>query len=120
VVETERYRTEVVEKSLEAEAAALTFWRPRDTQPRHISQIREHHSSALADRERVGRWGSEVGGGPPGPSGLLSFCALFWVRTRDWSQVGPPEFYDRYTVVLDFPFFIRKYVVRCGRNFNHS
>jgi hypothetical protein len=76
--------------------------------------------AARRDRERLGRWGSEVGGGPPGPSGLLSFCALFWVRTREWSQVGPPEFYDRYTVVLDFPFFIRKYVVRCGRNFNHS
>jgi hypothetical protein len=85
VVETERYRTEVVEKSLEAEAAALTFRRPRDTQPRHISQIREHHSSALArawrfwfgrvgrerEQQTVGelRWGGEARPREGGPVG---------------------------------------------------
>jgi hypothetical protein len=56
VVETGRYRTELVEKSLEAEAAALTFRRPRDTQPRHISQIGKDHSSALARAWRFWLW----------------------------------------------------------------
>lgn len=37
VVQWRRGDTELVEKSLEAEAAALAFRRPRDTQPRHIS-----------------------------------------------------------------------------------
>ena len=87
MVETGRYRTELVEKSLEAEAAALTFRRPRDTQPRHISQIGEDHSSALArawrlwfgrvGRERVReqqtggelRWGGEARPREGGPVG---------------------------------------------------
>jgi hypothetical protein len=40
--------TELAEKSLEAEAAALALRRPRDTQLRHISSIGADHPSALA------------------------------------------------------------------------